>query len=124
MSDKPKESFVITWKKFNACWIGQTIGAVIGYFISFFFQPEIIRVKLGIGGYFAHFFDVISPFGNNPTQIWFTAWLFLIIGSIGGGASQMKMVEKGQIPKPGRWKKLEEKIASEESGDKPTTQES
>ena len=121
MSDKPRESFLITWKKFNACWIGQTIGAFLGYCISFFFQHELIRLKLGFGGYLTHFFDVIDPTGNGPSQIWLTAWFFLIAGAIGGGSTQMKLVEKGRIPKPGRWKKLEEKTDGEQSGSQPPT---
>ena len=116
MSEKTRESFLITYKKFNSCWIGQTIGAFLGYCISFFFQHELIRMKLGFGGYLSHFFDVIVPSSDNPSQIWLTAWFFLIIGAIGGGSTQMKLVERGRISKPGRWKKLEEQNDREQSG--------
>lgn len=121
MSDKPRESFLITWKKFNACWIGQLLGAVVGYCISFFFQHELIRMKLGFGGYLTHFFDVINPSGNGPSQIWLTAWFFLIVGSVGGGISQMKMVEKGRMAKPRRWKKLEEQNNREQADSQSST---
>lgn len=86
------------------CFRGQMIGIFVGYIISFFFQNELIKHKLGFGGYISHFIDVLfKSFGNNMSEVAITAWVCMILGAIGGHVAELSMVKKGIIkpwPRP------------------------
>ena len=69
--------------------------------MSFFFQNELIRQKMGLGGYISHFIDVV--FKSNTSQVAITAWVCMILGAIGGHVAELSMVKKGIIkpwPRP------------------------
>lgn len=40
--------------------IGLIAGVILGYPLSYFFQPGALRSKISLGGYIQHFFDVIG----------------------------------------------------------------
>ena len=59
------------------------IGVPIGYAISYWFQPEFLRVKCPLGQYFVHVKDIIGNKDTAPTAIIVTlivAALFDLIG--------------------------------------------
>ena len=99
---KQKKSFV-EWIKEDIrndlrMWRGGLSGAVAGYLVSFFFQPELIRAKLGFFGYVSHFFDILFSFGDRMSaQIAVTAWISVVIGAVIGRLAEKRLIEKGKI---------------------------
>ena len=104
-------------KKLRVCYLGGIIGFFAGYLVSFFFQHEIIRVKLGFGGYLVHFFDVIIPTNENEFSIAITAWICMAICSYIGQFVQLKLAEAGKISEPKRWQKLREQEAAKRASE-------
>lgn len=104
-------------KKLRVCYLGGIIGLFAGYLVSFFFQNEIIRMKLGFGGYLVHFFDVIIPTKENELSIALTAWICMAICSYIGQFVQLKLAEAGKIPEPKRWQKLREQEAAKRASE-------
>ncbi len=44
----------------NFTMIGLIVGGVLGYPLSYYFQPGALQAKLSLGGYIQHFSDVIG----------------------------------------------------------------
>ena len=104
---KTKKS-LIEWIKEDICkdlrmWRGGLSGAAAGYLISYFFQPELLRAKMGFFGYVSHFIDILFSFGDRMSaQVAFTAWISIIIGAAIGRVAEKKLIEKGKIQE---WKR-------------------
>ena len=91
-------------KILGRCFRGQVIGIFVGYVLSFFFQNELIKQKLGLGGYVSHFVDVLfKSFDNNMSEVAITAWVCIFLGAIGGHVAELILIKKGIIqpwPRP------------------------
>lgn len=60
--------------------IGFLIGAAVGYPLSFFFQNELVRAKLGMGGYLEHFVDVLKTIGDKQgSELGWTALITMLV---------------------------------------------
>ena len=58
-------------------------GLIVGYAISYWFQPEFLRVKCSLGQYFAHVADIVTNKNTAPTAIIVTlvvGFLFELLG--------------------------------------------
>ena len=67
--------------------LGLLMGVVLGYPISYWFQPDVLRLKLPLGQYIAHASDILSDKSLQSTAI--GAWIgaivvFWILGAILG----------------------------------------
>jgi len=40
--------------------IGLIVGGVLGYPLSYYFQPDVLQAKISLGSYIQHFSDVIG----------------------------------------------------------------
>ena len=90
-------------------WRGCLSGLVVGYVISYFFQSEFIRAKLGFGGYVEHIFSILFSFGSKmEAQAALTAWIFILIGAGVGGSIEKSLIKKGKIKAWTRKKQDEE----------------
>lgn len=79
-------------------WRGMVIGLATGYVVSYIFQSEFVRVKLGFFGYISNFFDILFSFGDKTSaQIALTAWIPTLLGGIIGGWIEKRLIEKGKI---------------------------
>lgn len=93
-----KEWIIEDIRKDLRLWRGTLIGLAAGYMISFFFQPEIVRVKLGLFGYISEFFDILFSFDDKMSaRIAATAWLSMCIGGSIGAVIEKRLIEKGKI---------------------------
>lgn len=58
-------------------------GLTVGYAISYWFQPEFLRVKCSLGQYFVHVGDIVTNKDTAPTAITVTlivGFLFELLG--------------------------------------------
>lgn len=77
---------------------GELIGVILGYFVSYFLQSEIVRAKLGLGGYFQHIWDVLTAFGERGgNEVALTAWITMFVGALVGGLVETILVKKGLV---------------------------
>ena len=72
-------------KYFNwgACMFCELVGGFIGYCVSFFFQNELIREKIGFSGYVRSIVNILFP-GKSmmPHEVCFIAWGGFFIGAL------------------------------------------
>jgi RsiW-degrading membrane proteinase PrsW (M82 family) len=54
------------------------VGGFIGYAISYWFQPELLRAKCSLGQYFSHIGDIVTNKDTAPTAIIVT----LVVGIV------------------------------------------
>ncbi len=79
-------------------WRGILIGLSAGYMVSYIFQSEFVRAKLGFFGYISHAFDILFSSGNRTSaEIALTAWIPMTLGGIIGGRIEKRLIEKGKI---------------------------
>ena len=77
---------------------GEIFGAIIGYLISYLFQNELVRAKLGFVGYIQHIWDVLTAFSNRGgNEVALTAWICIIVCTILGACIENALVKKGLI---------------------------
>jgi phosphate/sulfate permease len=69
------------------------IGAILGMPLSYYFQNELIRSKVSIGGYIAHFSDVMEE-TELLTNVVLSVVIFAIVGGVIGYFIDRKKVEK------------------------------
>ena len=70
------------------------IGGIIGIPLSYFFQPEIVKSKVGgIGGYLSHFDEIIKE-QELLSNIFISVVIFIIIGAVIG-----YLVDKSELKK-------------------------
>ncbi len=71
------------------------IGGILGIPLSYYFQPEIIKSKVGgIGGYIEHFGDIVND-SNLLSNVILSVVIFSIVGGvIGYFIDKSKTVEK------------------------------
>ena len=59
------------------------VGLPVGYAISYWFQPELLRAKCSLGQYFSHVVDIVTNKDTAPTAIIVTlvvGFLFELLG--------------------------------------------
>ena len=59
------------------------VGLPVGYAISYWFQPELLRAKCSLGQYFSHVADIVTNKDTAPTAIIVTivvGFLFELLG--------------------------------------------
>lgn len=59
------------------------VGGFVGYAISYWFQPELLRVKCSLGQYFSHIGDVITNKDTAPTAIIVTLVVSIVFELLG-----------------------------------------
>lgn len=70
------------------------IGAVLGIPLSYYFQPEMVQIKVGgIGGYFKHFGDIVKD-GNLLGNVILSVLIFAIISGLIG-----YFIDKNEVKK-------------------------
>lgn len=72
---------------------GAAIGALIGYPLSYYFQPEALRLKVPLGKYIQHISDVFGDKDLRSTAIvtWIVAIIVCaVIGSVMGQNADQK----------------------------------
>jgi hypothetical protein len=70
------------------------IGAILGLPISYYFQPELVRTKVGgIGGYFNHFGDILKN-SDYLGNVILSVLIFAIIGGLIGYFIDKNKVKK------------------------------
>ena len=104
------------WNLVKARMRGLFVGMAVGYVISFFFQNELITVFCGFFKYIIHFYDILTCFGSNASDIGFTAWFCMIIGGVIGTYVEEVLIVIGKIkPWHPRWVKVDEKSKADET---------
>jgi len=73
---------------------GGLCGVVLGYMVSFLFQNEMIKQKLGFGGYLKHIIDVLFKSFDGMSEVAITAWVCMIVGAVAGGFIEKMLVSK------------------------------
>jgi len=68
--------------------LGVLIGIIFGYPLSYYFQPEALRMKLSMGGYVEHIGEVLKNSDLQSTAV--GTWIVTIIalGVIGAAVDQ------------------------------------
>ena len=54
-------------------------GVVLGYPLSYYFQSDIVRMKMSLGDYITKFPDVLGTIGKSSSEIGWTALITMIV---------------------------------------------
>lgn len=104
------------WNLIKARMRGLFAGMVVGYVISYFFQNELVKVFCSFPRYIIHFYDTLTCFANNASDIGFTAWFCMIIGGVIGSYVEEALIVIGKIkPWHPRWVKVDDQSKAEEA---------
>lgn len=70
------------------------IGAILGVPLSYYFQPEMVRMKVGgMGGYLKHFGEIVNE-GELLGNVLISVVVFALIGGVIGYFVDKKNVEE------------------------------